>query len=110
MDDVFNPLCRHRATLGDLPPGWVGLAPSIEVHPGDEPAGIIEVPPVIAEVIAKALQAETELLDTVLGAALTGGLHGVRVDYDPDTGLLRCARVDPAVPYGEIHEHRGGHP
>ena len=43
-----------------------------------------------------------EDLERAVEAALQGGEHGVSVRWE---GLTYTIAVDPAVPYGVIHEH-----
>jgi hypothetical protein len=46
-----------------------------------------------------------EIIERAVEEAVQGGLHGVKVTWRIDNWAV-SAKVDPSVPYGEIHEFR----
>jgi len=46
-----------------------------------------------------------EIIERAVEEALKGGLHGVKVTWKIRNWAV-SAKVDPSVPYGEIHEFR----
>jgi len=64
------------------------------------------VPPMpVQKYIETVIQAEHDAIEKAIEEALQGGMCGVRIDKTW-WGEIRSVRVDPAVPYGEVHEHR----
>lgn len=59
----------------------------------------------VQEYIKTVIQAEHDAIEKAVEEALQGGKYGVRIDKTL-MGEIRSVKVDPAVPYGEVHEHR----
>lgn len=55
----------------------------------------------IDALVAERLRRHHAVVEEACEAALSGGLHGVMVEWD---GERTRAWVDPDVPYGTIHE------
>lgn len=58
----------------------------------------------VDEYLKKIIMAEHQAIETACEEAIQGGLYGVRIDRNC-LGEIRSIKIDPAVPYGELHEH-----
>jgi hypothetical protein len=56
------------------------------------------------ELVRNSLDGNNRIIEAAVETAIQGGRYGVKITWNEDDTMM--VKVDPTVPYGEIHEYR----